>query len=379
MKIGIDGRAAKWYRGTGIGTYSFQLISSLNRIDKINNYLIYMPKDYKIKINFKKNTEIRLIEEHAKNNFWEEVNIPNSFVDKNLQLYHVPQNGIGLTYNKKCPFVITLHDVIPSKMPETVSEQYLKIFNTEMPKIIPLCDGIITVSEYSKEDIIKTFNFPREKVFVTYLASEDIYKPLNKKISKAIIKKYYGICDDFILYIGGFSPRKNILGLINAFNMLKTKLNNNLKLIIAGNKGISYRIYKKRVEELNLRDSILFPGFISMEHIPYLYNASDLFVYPSFYEGFGLPPLEAMACGIPVIASNTTSIPEILQDSALLIDPHNIDELFYRMYNVLMDKKLQKSLVAKGFNHVKKLHWNKTAFQTLSAYNEIIKNRKVGN
>lgn len=371
MKIGIDGRAAKWYRGTGIGTYSFQLISSLNKIDNINNYLIYMPTDYKLEIKFKKNTEIKLIKEQVKSSFWEEVNIPNSFTDKNLQLYHVPQNGIGLPHHKKCPFVITLHDVIPLKMPETVSDQYLKIFNTEMPNIISLCDGIITVSEYSKEDIIKTFNFPREKVFVTYLASEDIYKPINKKISKTIIKNHYGISDDFILYIGGFSPRKNILGLINAFSILKRKLDNNLKLVIAGNKGISYNIYKKRVEELNLQSSILFPGFISMEYIPYLYNASKLFVYPSFYEGFGLPPLEAMSCGIPVIASNATSIPEIVQDSALLIDPNNIDELSYKMYNVLMDKNLQETLIAKGFKRVKKLSWNKTAAQTLDAYNKI--------
>lgn len=373
MKIGIDARAAKWYRGTGIGTYSYQLINSLNNIDGFNNYVLYMPKNCALNINFNKNIQIENIKEENKNNFWNEVNVPNLSLDKNIDLYHVPQNGIGLPHHKNCPFVITLHDVIPLKMPETVSHQYLKIFNSEMPKIIPLCDGIITVSEYSKEDIIKAFNFPREKIFVTYLASEPIYKPMDKKLSKAIIKKHYGISSDFILYIGGYSPRKNILGLIEAFSILKTKFHRDIKLVISGNKGISYSIYKKRVEELRIEDNVIFTGFISMKHIPYLYNASSLFVYPSFYEGFGLPPIEAMACGVPVIASKASSIPEILQDSALLIDPHNIDILCSKMHAVLMNKCLQNALISKGLKRTSQLSWNKTAEKTLNAYKKIIK------
>lgn len=372
MKIGIDARAAKWYRGTGIGTYSYQLIHSLNKIDNFNDYLLFVPDDCKLAIPFKENFHIKSIKQDSQNNFWNEVDNPNKLIDKSLDIYHVPQNGIGLPSKKTCPFVITLHDVIPYKMPDTVGEQYLKIFNEKLPNIIPLCDGIITVSEYSKEDIIKAFNYPREKIYVTYLASEDIYKPYDKALSKSIIEKNYSITGDYILYIGGFSPRKNILGLLNSFSLLLPKLKKDTKLVIAGSKGKSYDIYKKRAQDLHIDDKVIFPGFISMDHIPFMYNACELFVYPSFYEGFGLPPIEAMACGVPVIASNATSIPEIVKDSTLLVNPYDVNDLSEKMYNALLDNNLRQSLITKGLKRASTLTWEHTAASTLSAYQNIL-------
>lgn len=375
MKIGIDARAAKWYRGTGIGTYCYQLIHSLNKIDNHNDYLLFVPEDCKLGIPFRDNFIIKNIEQNNQNNFWNEVNISNTLIDKSMDIYHVPQNGVGLPKDKTCPFVITLHDVIPCRMPETVGEQYLKIFNEKLPDIIPLCDGIITVSEYSKEDIIKAFNFPREKIYVTYLASEDIYKPYDKALSKSIIQKNYSITGDYILYIGGFSPRKNILGLLDSFSLLIPKLKKDMKLVIAGSKGKSYDLYKKRAEELHIDDKVIFPGFISMDHIPFMYNACEIFVYPSFYEGFGLPPIEAMACGVPVIASNVTSIPEIVKDSTLLVNPYDVNELCEKMYTALLDNTLRQSLITKGLKRASDLTWEHTATGTLAAYKNILLNK----
>jgi len=372
MKTGIDARAAKWYRGTGIGTYTYQLINSINKIDNENNYLLFTPENFDMSYKLKSNFKIKSIKANNDNCFWEEVNIPNLLVGENIELYHVPQNGVGLPKNKTCPFIITLHDVIPLKMPETVSDRYLKIFNEELPKIIPLCDGIITVSNYSKDDIAKAFNFPKEKIFVTYLAAEDIYKPLDKIFSKNLIKTKYLIEDNYILYIGGFSPRKNILGLIEAFSLLPKKLLDSRKLVIAGNKGISYEIYKKRAETLHIGDKVIFPGFIPMEDIPHLYNCAELFVYPSFYEGFGLPPIEAMACGIPVIASNATSIPEICGDSCIFIDPYNAYDLRDSIVNVLTDLELRDSLIQMGFQKAKSYNWDTTAINTIEAYKKVI-------
>jgi len=372
MKIGIDGRAAKWYRGTGIGTYTYQLIKSLNAIDMINKYLLFMPQNCACDIPLNKNFQLRNITENIQNNFWDEINIPNILEDKDIELYHVPQNGIGLPRDKKCPFIITLHDVIPYKMPETVSEKYLKIFSEEVPRLISLCDAIITVSEYSKEDIIKTFNYPRDKIYVTYLASEDIYHVSNLEESATFINNNYSINSPYILYIGGFSPRKNIIGLIEAFSKLITYYKSDIKLVIAGSRGISYSLYKSRAIDLKIEDKVIFPGFIPMEHLPYLYNASKLFVYPSYYEGFGLPPIEAMACGVPVIASNVTSIPEILEDSAILINPYDIDELCSSMYSALEDKDLRTTLICKGLAKASKLSWLDTGKKTLAAYENII-------
>jgi glycosyltransferase involved in cell wall biosynthesis len=374
MKVGIDGRAAKWYRGTGIGTYTYQLISCLNEIDKINEYMLFMPESSTCDISFNRNFQIRNITEGNKSNFWDEVNIPNILMDKDIELYHVPQNGVGLPLDKNCPFVITLHDVIPYKMPETVGETFLRIFNEEMPHIVSRCDGIITVSEFSKEDIAKTFNFPKEKIFVTHLAAENIYRPLNKKECSELIKSRYGIDGDYILYVGGFSPRKNIVGLIEAFSKLIANYKKDIKLVIAGKQGKSYSIYKKRTQDLGVEDSVIFPGFIEIEHLPHLYNASKLLVYPSFYEGFGLPPVEAMACGTPVITSNVTSIPEVLGDSAIFINPHDDDALCSSIYNVLSNTELSDQLTIKGLVRSSELSWNKTARNTLIAYSKIINN-----
>lgn len=374
MKIGIDGRAAKWYRGTGIGTYTYQLISSLNDIDKINEYMLFMPESTNCNISFNRNFQIKNITEGNKSSFWDEVNIPNILMDRDIELYHVPQNGVGLPKDKHCPFVITLHDVIPYKMPETVGETFLRIFNEDMPNIVSKCDGIITVSEFSKEDIAKAFNFPKEKIFVTHLAAEEIYRPLDKKECSDLIKSRYGIDGDYILYVGGFSPRKNILGLIEAFSKLITKYKKDIKLVIAGKQGKSYAIYKKKTQDLGIEDRVLFPGFIEVDHLPQLYNAAKLLAYPSFYEGFGLPPVEAMACGTPVITSNVTSIPEVLGDSAIFINPNDVDALCNSMYQVLSNEELTESLILKGLVRSSELSWNKTAKNTLLAYSKIINN-----
>ncbi|MBS5951806.1 MAG: glycosyltransferase family 4 protein [Clostridium sp.] len=371
MKISIDGRAAKWYRGTGIGTYTYQLINSISKVDKNNDYLVFLPENSALDLS--DNFSVELVEATAEINFWDEVKVPNILNDKNIDIYHVPQNGVGLNTNINCHKAITLHDIIPLRMPETVSDRYLNIFNKELPNIINNSDGILTVSEFSKQDIAKEFNFPKDKIFVTHLAAEDIYKPLNKYQCKKIIEDDYKIKDDFILYVGGFSPRKNILGLIEAFSLLLNNFKKSLKLVITGKKGISYEAYKKRAVELHIEDDVIFTDFIPLEKLPIFYNAAKLLAYPSFYEGFGLPPLEAMACGTPVIASNITSLPEICNDSALLINPYDIEELSKSIETVLSDNELRKSMIIKGLIQSAHYSWNNTAFSTLNAYNEIIK------
>ncbi len=376
MKIGIDARAAKLYRGTGIGTYTFQLINSLNKIDYKNNYLLFMPNSSRLDIDFSKNFTINNIDEKDTSGFWSAVNIPNILSGKDIDLYHVPQNGVGLPQEKKCPFIITLHDVIPIKMPDTVSDKYLHIFNHELPKVLPLCDGIITVSEFSKKDISKAFNFPENKIHVTYLGAEEIYKPLDRDFCKKIISKYYGLSDDFILYVGGFSPRKNIFGLIYAFSKLLSKSSRNLKLVIAGKKGESFEKYREFTEKLQIVNSVIFPGFIPLEHMPYLYNCAKLFVYLSFYEGFGLPPIEAMACGVPVIASNVTSLPEILKDSALFVDPYSQNDICEALHNCLYDTLLRENLIIKGLILSNELKWSYTAKRTLEVYNHVVFHQK---
>jgi glycosyltransferase involved in cell wall biosynthesis len=373
MKIGIDGRAAKWYRGTGIGNYTYQLLNYINKIDNINDYLLFLPDEFKSCVDFNPNFFIRNISQNKSNSFWEEVNIPNLLQNNEVELYHVPQNGIGLSMNKHCRFVITLHDIIPYKMPETVGPNYLKLFLDQMPNIIEKTDAIITVSNFSKDDISSCFNFPKDKIYVTYLAAEDIYKPINKYMCKNFLKEHYSIDKDYILYIGGYSPRKNIIGTMEAFSKLIHKYKKELYLVIGGSKGISYPIYKEKAIQLGIENKVIFTGFIPLDHLPYFYSGAEIFVYPSFYEGFGLPPIEAMSCGVPVITSNVTSVPEISGDAALLVNPYDIDMLYNSMYEVLSNQLLRKLLVYKGLKHAKTLSWKNTAKNTLSSYEAILK------
>ncbi len=371
MKIGIDGRAAKWYRGTGIGTYTYQLISSINTIDKNNDYLIFLPDDSSLK-DLNDNFHIESVMANFTENFWDEVKVPNLLGKQNMDLYHVPQNGVGISTNISCKKTITLHDIIPLRMPETVSDKYLKIFNEELPKIINSCEGIITVSEFSKNDIIKEFNFPKDNIFVTPLAAEPIYTPISKSYCKKILNSRYQINDNFVLYIGGFSPRKNILGLIDAFSKIPYKDRKKTKLVIVGRKGISFDKYYKRAKYLGIENEVIFTGFIPLEDLPLFYNASEMLVYPSFYEGFGLPPLEAMACGTPVIVSNLTSLPEICKDSAILVNPYNIDDISNAINSVLNDNLLMLSMFNKSLIRSMDFSWIDTGKKTIEAYMKMI-------
>ncbi len=374
MKVGIDGRAAQWYRGTGIGTYTHELIRSLNSLDKTNDYLLFLPEcDLSHEMN--SNFNVQKVDSMPSDNFWENINAPNILNNIDMDLYHVPQNGVGLSNKINCKKVITLHDIIPLRMPETVSERYLRIFNNELPEILDHCDGIITVSEFSKKDISSQFNFPSDKIYVTHLAAESIYKPLSKCRCKEIITEKYGIQEDFILYVGGFSPRKNIKGLIEAYSKLPSCLIDNFKLVITGRKGPSYDNYKKRAEELNVSSNVIFTDHIPQQDMPIFYNAAEVLVYPSFYEGFGLPPIEAMACGTPVIASNVTSLPEVCFEAALLINPFDIDALSYSIERVLSNSLLKLTMVRKSLLRSKDFSWDITAKKTIESYESIVSNR----
>jgi glycosyltransferase involved in cell wall biosynthesis len=365
MKIGIDSRASIWYRGTGIGTYAYQMIHNISLIDKINQYLLFFPEDKTFSLNPGENIDIRKISDHTTDNFWSDINIPNILTDKGTDIYFIPQNGIGMPKDKSCSFAITLHDVIPYRMPETVGPQYLEIYNREMPGIIPRCDSIITVSQYSKKDIAQALGFPEDKIHVTHLAAEDIYFPRNRGCCIEYLKSAYGIDGNYILYVGGFSPRKNIKGLIQAFGIIKSKLKCDYKLVILGKKGRSYYDYRDLTYSLGLKEDVIFTGYVPVEELPIFYNGAKIFCYPSFYEGFGLPPLEAMACGTPVIASNVTSMPEILSDACEYVNPSDVEEMASKLELLIEDEKLRTSLTFRGLQKSSEYSWKRTAAETI--------------
>jgi glycosyltransferase involved in cell wall biosynthesis len=256
-------------------------------------------------------------------------------------------------------------------MPETVGRGYLLKFLKEVPEIIQCADAIITVSNWSKKDILKFFPIDSDKVFVTPLATDQKYKPLDREWCRYMIEKKLSIKKPFILYIGGFSPRKNVRSLIMAFSRIYHDLNKDYVLVITGSLRDEGNSLKELCDKLQISSQVVFTGFVEEDMLPLLYNGAELFVYPSFYEGFGLPPLEAMSCGTPVITSNVSSIPEVVGDAGILIDPYDTSNLMEALVNTLNDEQLKERLSKDGLVRASQYSWKRTASETLSAYKKI--------
>jgi glycosyltransferase involved in cell wall biosynthesis len=368
MNIAIDSRSASLHKGSGIGTYTENLIHNLN--DFIDLSLICTGDINKLKLTGN-NKVFYCSGKHT--SFFDNCYIPNLLEKNNIDLYHIPQNGIGFPFDSNLKVVVTIHDLIPYIMPETVGNGYLERFLKDMPRIIALSKGIITVSEYSKKDIIRFFpKYDPNKIFVTPLAANQSFKPLPPNVYKNYLKNNYNITEPYILYIGGFSPRKNVMGLINAFEKIINKLDRQYKLLIGGALKDDGLLLKEYVISKKLTQFVIFTGYLNDTALPYFYNGCDLFVYPSFYEGFGLPPLEAMSCKKPVIASKNTSVPEITKDAALLIDANNIDELAGTMQTLLSDNELRIELAEKAYKRSLQFSWRQTAINTINCYKEIL-------
>jgi glycosyltransferase involved in cell wall biosynthesis len=369
MRIALDARGANWYRGTGIGTYTANLLKNLLKIDNQDYFHIYWSGNNYESLPDSITKIIMTSRKHHK--FFEQLYFPNNLIEENIDIYHIPQNGIGLNSDITCRKIVTIHDLIPYLMPETVGSGYLKNFLRDIPEIIENSDGIITVSECSKRDILKFFPINEDKVFVTPLAADSKYKPLDKDLCRSFLKEKYAVNNPFILYIGGFSQRKNVKSLLIAFSDIKNKINDKTALVIVGANRDDSNSLISLSKRLGIFSDIIFTGYVPEEHLPILYNGCEVFVYPSLYEGFGLPPLEAMSCGAPVITSNLTSIPEVVQDAGILINPYCTDELINALLIMLNNSKLRDDYIEKGLKRASEFSWENTALKTLEIYKTV--------
>lgn len=370
MKIAMDARGINWYKGTGIGTYTENILKNLLDIDKENFYHLYWSGDNYDEFLRTNSKIIMASKKHQR--FFEQNYFPYNLSKENIDIYHVPQNGIGLNENIKCKKIVTIHDLIPYILPETVGKGYLNKFLKDMPYIMEQADCLITVSEWSKRDIIKFFQIDQNKIFVTPLAADMKYIPMNREFCKKVLQRRLIINKDFILYIGGFSPRKNVKGLIDAFRKVYGDFSKDLCLLIVGSLKDQGSMLKEYVNELNMEDKIIFTGFVEEDLLPLLYNACECFIYPSLYEGFGLPPLEAMSCGAPVITSDTSSIPEVVKDAGILINPLDKNSLSEAMLNLINNDHIKVDLINKGIIRAQNFSWRKTSLETLNVYSKFV-------
>ncbi len=234
---------------------------------------------------------------------------------------------------------------------------------------IKRADFIVADSYSTKRDIVKYCGIKDEKIRVVYPGVERRFRPIGN-VEEYRVKN--NLPSKMILNVGTLETRKNVITLIRAFKQLKKRGFKNYKLVVAGDKGWLYKQIFKEIKSCNMMKEILFLGCVKDEDLPMLYNCADIFIYPSLYEGFGLPPLEAMACGIPVITSNTSSLPEVIDNAGIMVDPNDVNSLCEAMYNVLKDRELWHHMSNKGLERTKLFSWKETAKKVLEIYDEVL-------
>ena len=241
-----------------------------------------------------------------------------------------------------------------------------------MKRYISRADTVISISEHTKRDIISTFGIPEGKIRVILLAADERFRLIDDTVATGCVLNRYGITGEYILYTGPMELRKNVPTLVNAFAILKKEKKIPHFLVLAGNKGGGqYDEVMGIIQKEGLVKSVIFTGFVADDDLPYLYNGASLFAFPSFYEGFGLPPLEAMACGCPVVTSNTSSLPEVVGDAGLMIDPTRPEELAEAMGRVLEDRTLHAELRERGLARAAEFSWRRCAAETMDVYREL--------
>lgn len=388
MNIAIDIRPLMERHYTGVSLYTYHLLKSLIALDKKNKYYLFY--------NSFKNIKSRLPKFNSANVYYCGFALPNKLLSAALTLSRRPR--IDVLINKKmntridvffmpnwqfvslspqCKKIITIHDLSCSLYPEFYSRKrrlWHQIINP--PKLCRDFDHLMAVSKNTKKDLLNFYKIPPEKISVIY---SGIKKEGVAKEALTAIKEKYNLPDKFILYLGALEPRKNIIGAIKSFELLhhqKTDLTNhslNHHLVLAGPRGWLCRKIHNKIKQSRLKYKIHFIDYIEEKDKPSLYALAEIFFYPSFYEGFGFPPLEAMAAGAPVVASLVGATGETASAGALLVDPYNTAEMAAALRQLLTNEQLKKQLILRGQSHIQKFNWQKTATQTLNIFERLNK------
>ena len=300
--------------------------------------------------------------------FWYRLNLPKvETMYGSMDVYHSP-NFIAPAV-KKVPIVITVHDLafvkFPSRFP--VPHNYRTYISTSVKR----SSKIIAVSASTKQDLIELFDLPEEKTEVIYQGLDtERFKPLPTSAVKNFLSDR-GLPEKYFIFVGTLEPRKNLVTLLKAFCDIKTQKKDPHKLLVVGEKGWHYRDIFQMVASLEISREVIFLGYVPEEELPYLYNGADLLLYPSLYEGFGFPILEAMACGTPVITSNISSLPEVAGKAAVLVDPMDEKGLKLAIESLISDKNTYVRYQELGFARVKKFSWERCAMKTLDVYESL--------
>lgn len=367
MRIGIDARMA-YYSKAGIGRYVINLVKALRELNPPEEFLVFQSrKDKKPLVTPPFKVYHLWTPSHHR---LEQITLPMELWPHKINLLHSPD--FIPPFHFRGFSVITVHDLAFLIYPQILTKESIRYYS-QIEEAVERADHIIAVSEWTKKDLVERLGAPETKITVVYEAAEEIYRPIDPQEARCKVQELFGLDQRFILFVSTIEPRKNVPTLLKAFKIVRERCREEVKLVLVGGKGwLSENVFEM-VDKLNLRRDVVFLGFVPTEKLLYLYNAASLLAHPALYEGFGLPILEAMACGLPVVASNVSSIPEVTGSAAMLVDPEDEEALAAAIRRILKEPEFAQALKEKGLRRASLFSWKKTAAQTLEVYRKVLK------
>jgi glycosyltransferase involved in cell wall biosynthesis len=353
MRIALDVQSTLG-RPTGIGQYTKQLLAALRRVAPGHEFVeLSWGRDVVMR------TDRRLR--------WQQWELPRRARAAGAEVLHV--TGFDAPRLRPCPVVLTVHDLVGMLFPHNLPPVARLYWSRWLPHSVRWATRIIADSQHTRTDLIRLLGVPPERIEVVYLGVEETFRPVTDPERLAAVRERYGLLDRLILYLGTLEPRKGLDVLIAAFAQVAADLPHHL--VIAGKEGWHTGSLFRQVRTLGLERRVHFPGYVAAEDQAALYSLADLFAFPSRYEGFGLPVLEAMACGTPVVCSQAGSLPEVAGDAALLIPPDDATALAAALREVLQDGALRQGLRERGLERAHRFTWEETARRTLAVYEQV--------
>ncbi|KKQ17252.1 MAG: Glycosyl transferase group 1 [Berkelbacteria bacterium GW2011_GWA1_36_9] len=386
MNIGIDANCLIFEKA-GVGKYTQNIVKNLIKIDRKNHYFLYFSF-----LRYRKKRE-KIIKDFlkpkTKNVTYKILPIPTSWyefltttkfpitrlINDKIDVYFAPYVS-GIPKNGFPKTVATVHDLVFLRFPEHRGKKLTNYYLKRHIIATSNAQKIIAPSVATKNDLQEFLKIESEKIQVIPEAADSRFRKIkNDAFSDRVISRYFDPKLKYILSVGTLEPRKNLTRLVTAYSLLPHILKREYKLVLVGAKGWNNSELYRAIKNLNLEDNVIFLGFVSDEDLPYIYNRANIFVYPALYEGFGLPPLEAMASGVPVIVSANSSLPEVVGNAAILLDVKNEEEIAQAIKEVILKEKLRQKLVKRGFEQAKKFSWATAAKETLKVLEEVGKRR----
>lgn len=372
MKIGFDAKRA-FFNRSGLGNYSRHTISILSRFASGNEYFLFTPST-KNSIDFEKKTNIRV--NTAKGLYkifprpWRSYKISNELQKYNIDIYHGLSNELPYNIKKSgVPSVVTIHDLIFLRFPEFYLAHDRKIYHSKFLKSCENANRIIAISEQTKKDIVHFFDIPEQKIDVVYQGCDPIFNNNLVDIQLQKIKEKYNLPDKFLLNVGTIEERKNIFSVIKSLNEKKVTI----PLVIVGKKTIYYTKIQEYVSQNKMHNQILFFHDVPFVDLPGFYQLSEAFIYPSLFEGFGIPILEAISSGIPVITNKEGCFKEAAGDNSLLINVQHSDEIANSIMQVLNNTELRNKMILKSSDYIQTFSEENISKNLIRVYNKVLK------